>query len=393
MSRRVTLLGATGSVGTSAVDVISAAPDRFEVHAVTANSNGAKLADTARRLGARRAVVADEEGLPGLRDDLFGSGIRATAGAEAMEEAAAEPVDIVLSAIVGAAGLRATAAAVRAGSDIALANKECLICAGAAFMALAREHKVRVLPVDSEHNALFQLIEGRDRAALKTYTLTASGGPFRTWPAESLESVTPRQALAHPTWSMGAKISIDSATLMNKGLELIEAHHLFGIAPDQLDVLVHPQSVVHALITFEDGSIHAELGPADMRRPIGYCLHWPERRYAPVKHLDLAETGQLTFERPDMRRFPALGLAVEALRQGRGAATMLNAANEVAVHAFLDNRIAFTAIPQIVEITLTAADSEGLLREPSSIDEALALDLAGRRIANADLKRRGAAVT
>ncbi|MBA3516770.1 MAG: 1-deoxy-D-xylulose-5-phosphate reductoisomerase, partial [Rhizobiales bacterium] len=296
-------------------------------------------------------------------------------------------------AIVGAAGLRATAAAVRAGSDIALANKECLICAGAAFMALAREHKVRVLPVDSEHNALFQLIEGRDRAALKTYTLTASGGPFRTWPAESLESVTPQQALAHPTWSMGAKISIDSATLMNKGLELIEAHHLFGIAPDQLDVLVHPQSVVHALITFEDGSIHAELGPADMRRPIGYCLHWPERRYAPVKHLDLAETGQLTFERPDMRRFPALGLAVEALRQGRGAATMLNAANEVAVHAFLDNRIAFTAIPQIVEITLTAADSEGLLREPSSIDEALALDLAGRRIANADLKRRGAAVT
>lgn len=389
MSRRVTLLGATGSVGTSAVDVISAAPKRFEVHAVTANSNGAKLADTARRLGARRAVVADEEGLAALRDDLFGSGIQATAGAEAMEEAAAEPVDIVLSAIVGAAGLRATAAAVRSGSDIALANKECLICAGAAFMALAREHNVRVLPVDSEHNALFQLIEGRDRAALKTYTLTASGGPFRTWPAENLESVTPRQALAHPTWSMGAKISIDSATLMNKGLELIEAHHLFAIAPDQLDVLVHPQSVVHALITFEDGSIHAELGPADMRRPIGYCLHWPDRLYEPVKHLDLAETGQLTFERPDTQRFPALGLAIEALRQGSGAATVLNAANEVAVHAFLDNRIGFTAIARIVEIALTAADSEGLLREPASIDEALALDAAGRRIAHADLKRRG----
>jgi 1-deoxy-D-xylulose-5-phosphate reductoisomerase len=391
VTRRITLLGATGSVGTSAVDVIKTAGDRFEVHAVTAHSNVAKLAETARKLGARRAVVANEASLKSLRDDLFGSGIAAAAGAAAVEEAAAEPVDIVLSAIVGAAGLRPTSAAIRAGSDIALANKECLICAGSAFMALAREHKVRVLPVDSEHNALYQLIDGRSAADIRTYTLTASGGPFRAWPAERLAEATPQQAVAHPTWSMGAKISVDSATLMNKGLELIEAHHLFGLAPETLDVLVHPQSVVHALVTFRDGSIHAELGAADMRRPIGYCLHWPERVREPVATLDLAAVAQLTFERADTTRFPALRLAMEALKRGGGAATVLNAANEVAVEAFLGGRIAFTEIPKVVEIALTVAESEGLLAEPSSIEEALTLDGLGRRIARADLKRRSAA--
>jgi 1-deoxy-D-xylulose-5-phosphate reductoisomerase len=389
--RRVTLLGATGSVGTSAADVIAQAPGRVEVHAVTARTNGAKLADTARKLGARRAVVADETGLKTLRDDLFGSGIAAAAGSDAMEEAAAEPVDIVLSAIVGAAGLRATAAAIRSGSDIALANKECLICAGSAFMALARHHNVRVLPVDSEHNAVYQLIDGRNAGDIQTYTLTASGGPFRTWSADRIREATPQQAVNHPTWSMGAKISVDSATLMNKGLELIEAHHLFNLKPDSLDVLVHPQSVVHALVTFRDGSVHAELGAADMRRPIGYCLHWPERAQKPAATLDLAAVGQLTFERADFRRFPALGLAREALKQGGGAATVLNAANEVAVEAFLGKRIGFTEIPQIVEIALTAAESEGLLVEPASIEEALALDSAARTIARADLKRRSAA--
>jgi 1-deoxy-D-xylulose-5-phosphate reductoisomerase len=391
VSRRVTLLGATGSIGVSAADVIGKARDRFEVHAVTARTNSAKLADTARKLGARRAVVVDEAGLKTLRDDLFGSGIAAAAGIEAMEDAAADPVDIVLSAIVGAAGLRATAAAIRAGSDIALANKECLICAGSAFMALAREYNVRILPVDSEHNALYQLIDKREAVDIRTYTLTASGGPFRTWSAERIRDATPQQAVAHPTWSMGAKISVDSATLMNKGLELIEAHHLFNLAPETLDVLVHPQSVVHALITFRDGSVHAELGAADMRRPIGYCLHWPERAHEPPATLDLAAVGQLTFEKADIQRFPALGLAMEALKQGGGAANVLNAANEVAVEAFLANRIGFTAIPQIVEITLTAAESEGLLARPTSIDEALALDSAARRIARADLKRRSVA--
>jgi 1-deoxy-D-xylulose-5-phosphate reductoisomerase len=391
VSRRVTLLGATGSIGTSAADVITTAKDRFEVQAVTARSNAAKLADTARKLRARRAVIVDDAGLRPLRDALFGSGIAASAGVEAMEEAAAEPVDIVLSAIVGAAGLKATSAAIRSGSNIALANKECLICAGSAFMALAREHKVRILPVDSEHNALYQLIDGREPSDIRTYTLTASGGPFRTWPAERLRDATPQQAVAHPTWSMGAKISVDSATLMNKGLELIEAHHLFGLSPEALDVIVHPQSVVHALITFRDGSIHAELGAADMRRPIGYCLHWPERVREPVATLDLASVGQLTFEKADLHRFPALGLAMQTLKQGGGAANVLNAANEVAVEAFLGNRIPFTAIAEIVEITLTAAESEGLLALPKTIDEAIALDSAARRLARADLKRRSVA--
>ncbi len=390
MSRRITLLGATGSIGASATDVIAKAPGSFEVHAVTAGSNSGKLAQTARMLRARRAVVADEASLPDLRDDLFGSGIDAAAGPEEVEAAAAEPVDMVVSAIVGAAGLRATAAAIQSGSDIALANKECLICAGSAFMALARKHGVRVLPVDSEHNALYQLLDRREAADIRTYTLTASGGPFRTWPAEKIAQATPKQAVAHPTWSMGAKISVDSATLMNKGLELIEAHHLFGIDPADLDVVVHPQSVVHALITFRDGSIHAELGPADMRRPIGYCLHWPDRVGEPVSTLDLAAVGQLTFEAPDLARFPALALAMGALKQGGGAPTVLNAANEIAVEAFLAGRVAFTAIPQIVEITLTAADSEGLLAVPSTIDEALELDTVARRLARADLKRRSA---
>ncbi len=391
MTRRLTLLGATGSIGTSATDVITSTPDLFAVHAVTANSNGAKLAATARRLRARRAVVADESSFATLRDDLFGSGISAGAGVAAMEDAAAEPVDMVLSAIVGAAGLRATAAAVRAGSAIALANKECLICAGSAFMALARRHNVRVLPVDSEHNALYQLIDGRNPADIRAYTLTASGGPFRTWPAASIAAATPEQAVAHPTWAMGAKISVDSATLMNKGLELIEAHHLFALSPEKLDVLVHPQSVVHALITFRDGSVHAEMGPADMRRPIGYCLNWPERAREPVSTLDLAAIGKLDFERADAARFPALALAMGALKRGAGAPTVLNAANEVAVEAFLARKIPFNAIPQIVEITLTAAESEGLLMEPGTIDEALTLDALARRIARADLKRRFAA--
>jgi 1-deoxy-D-xylulose-5-phosphate reductoisomerase len=391
VTRRVTVLGATGSVGSSAVAVIAADPDHFDVYAVTAHSNGAKLAETARRLRARRAIVADEASLPALRDGLAGTGIAAEAGADAMEGAAGERVDVVLSAIVGAAGLRATAAAIEAGSNIALANKECLVCAGRAFMALARARAVRILPVDSEHNALFQLLDGRDPATIRTYTITASGGPFRTWPAERLRRVTPEQALAHPTWSMGAKISVDSATLMNKGLELIEAHHLFGIPPEGLDVLVHPQSIVHALIAFRDGSVHAELGVADMRRPIGYCLYWPDRAGAAVAPLDLAAIGSLTFERPEPARFPALRLAMEALARGAGAPTVLNAANEVAVQAFLAGRAPFTAIARIVEETLTAAAAEGLLAEPASVEEALALDAEARHIARADLAKRFAA--
>jgi 1-deoxy-D-xylulose-5-phosphate reductoisomerase len=385
VTRRITLLGATGSVGTSAADVIAADSERFEVYAVTANSNVGKLAEVAPRLRARRAVIGDPNLYSVLRDRLAGTGIAVEAGPQALEEAAAEQVDVVLSAMVGAAGLKPTAAAVEAGNTIALANKECLVCAGSAFTALAREHGVTILPVDSEHNALFQLLEGRDRAAVRTYTITASGGPFRTWPAEHIAKATPEQALAHPTWSMGAKITIDSATLINKGLELIEAHHLFGIAPEQMDVLVHPQSVVHAMITFRDGSVHAELGAADMRRPIGYCLNWPQRVKRAAKSLDLSSVGTLTFEKPDLGRFPALAIAIGALKHGKGAPTVLNAANEVAVEAFLARRVAFTAIPRIVEKTLTAAGSHGLLQEPSTIREALALDMAARHLAQANL--------
>jgi 1-deoxy-D-xylulose-5-phosphate reductoisomerase len=387
----VTLLGATGSVARSAADVIASDPGRFEVHAVAARSQAAKLAETARRLRARRAVLADPAGLGALKDALAGSGIAAAAGPEALEDAASAPVDVVLSAIVGAAGLMPTAAAIRAGSRIALANKECLICAGAAFMALARRHDARILPADSEHNALFQLIEGRDPALIQSYTITASGGPFRSWPAERLVHATPAQAVAHPIWAMGAKISVDSATLMNKGLELIEAHHLFDIAPERLNVLVHPQSAVHGLVTFQDGSVHAEIGTADMRRPIGYCLYWPDRAPRPPSEIDLTQAGALTFEPPDTQRFPALRLAIGALARGNGAPTVLNAANEVAVRAFLEGRIGFTTIPAIVEKALTAADSEGLLREPSSVDEALALDAGARRIAEAELVGRHAA--
>lgn len=391
MTRTVTILGATGSVGRNAADVMLADPGRFEVNAVTANGNAAALADVAVRLRARCAIIADPAGFQSLREHLSGTGIAPGAGPAALEGAAAEPVDIVLSAIVGAAGLPPTAAAIRAGNDIALANKECLVCAGAPFMALARKHGVRILPVDSEHNALHQLIEGRDRASIRTYTLTASGGPFRTWPAERIAAATPVQALKHPVWSMGAKITVDSASLMNKGLELIEAHHLFDIHPDDLDVIVHPQSTIHALVTFSDGSIHAELGAADMRRPIGYCLYWPERAASPPACLDLAAVGALSFERPDLARFPALGLAMQALRDGGGAATVLNAANEVAVAGFLGGRIDFGAISEIVEKALTWAASEGLLARPSTIDDALALDAQARRFAGADLTERFAA--
>ena len=389
MSRRsVTLLGATGSIGSSAADILAADPERFSVYAVVAQSNGRKLADVARRLNAKRAIVAERRSLGDLTAGLSGSGILSEAGPEAVLDAAAAEVDITLSAISGAAGLTATVTAIKAGNDIALANKECLISAGAPFMALARRHGVRILPVDSEHNALFQLLEGRNPASVATYTITASGGPFRTWASDRLARATPDQALAHPTWSMGAKVTIDSATLMNKGLELIEAHYFFGIEPDRMRVLVHPQSVVHGMLTFSDGSIHAEIGAADMRRPIGFCLYWPDRMGTTFSQIDLASFADLSFEDPDLDRFPALGLAMSALRRGDGAPTILNAADEIGVEAFLSRRIAFTAIPEIVEYALTEADSRGLLAAPGSIEEALALDGAGRQIARAYLHAR-----
>jgi len=381
MVRRITILGATGSIGQSAACVIEADPERFAVHAVTAGSNAERLAEIALRLNARKAVIRDPSALPRLKEALAGTSVDCSGGDDALEEAAGEPVDMTLSAIVGAAGVRPTAAAVRAGNTIALANKECLTCAGSAFMALAAEHDVRLLPVDSEHNAVFQLLQGKTMSSVGKITLTASGGPFRGWSKARLAGVTPEQAVAHPIWSMGAKISVDSATLMNKGLELIEARHLFDLAPESLDVVIHPQSVIHAFVTLQDGSVHAEMGAADMRRPIAHCLYWPKRRGKPFVGLDLAKLSDLTFEEPDVDLFPALRLAREAMARGCGAETVLNAANELAVASFLENRIAFTKIPDIVDMTLEESDRNGLLNEPGSVDTALELDKQAREIA------------
>jgi len=385
MVRTVSILGATGSVGQSAAQVIERDPERFRVHAVTAGSNAQLLAETAIRLNASRAIVRDVSALAKLEAALAGTSLDCDAGDDALEAAAGEKVDVTLSAIVGAAGVRPTAAAVRSGNTIALANKECLTCAGAAFMALAARHGASLLPVDSEHNAVFQLLQGKDMATVSRITLTASGGPFRDWPKSRLATVTPRQAVAHPVWPMGAKISVDSATLMNKGLELIEARHLFGLSPESLDVVIHPQSIVHALVTLQDGSVHAELGAADMRRPIAHCLYWPERVGKPFVEFDLVAMSNLTFEEPDLDRFPALGLARDAMEADRGAETVLNAANEVAVAAFLENRIAFTEIPDIVYKTVSESDRRGLLTKPETVDAALELDVRARKIAEEDL--------
>ena len=379
--RRITILGVTGSIGASTLAVIRARPGAFVVEAVTANANAAKLAEIARAVGARLAVIADPEAHAELKVALAGSGIATAAGAEAIAEAAARPVDLVVAAIVGAAGLAPTLAAVRSGSRIALANKECLVCAGELFMAEARRCGVAILPVDSEHNAIFQILDGRPVEAVERIVLTASGGPFRSWSLDEMAGATPAEALRHPNWSMGPKISIDSATLMNKGLELIEAHHLFGVVASRLDLLIHPQSVVHGLVGFADGSMLACMSPPDMRTPIAHCLSWPERSAVAVKQLQLDAIGTLSFEAADYARFPALRLARAALDSAGGAANILNAANEIAVAAFLAGRIGFLEIARIVEETLDRASA--LTRHaPVTIDEATALDAEGRRIAS-----------
>ncbi|MFN3371885.1 MAG: 1-deoxy-D-xylulose-5-phosphate reductoisomerase [Sphingomonadaceae bacterium] len=373
--RRITLLGATGSVGASTLDLVARAPDRFEVEAVAAGRDWARLAEVARSCGAKLAVVADDAALAPLREALAGSGIEAAAGAAALVEAAHRPADLVVAAIVGAAGLPPTLAALEAGTPVALANKEALVCAGPLMTAAAARTGARLLPVDSEHNAIFQVLEARDR--VRKITLTASGGPFRTWTLEAMAAVTPAEAVKHPTWSMGAKISVDSATLMNKGLELIEAFHLFAVRPDQLDVLVHPQSLVHGLVEYVDGSVLAQLGPADMRVPIAHALAWPERMATPVQRLDLAAIGRLDFEAPDRVRFPALALAEAALAAGGCRPCILNAANEVAVAAFLEGRIGFLDIASVVESTLAAIDPVC----PDSLEQVFELDRAARTLA------------
>ena len=350
--KRLTILGATGSIGASTLDLVARNPERFEIVALTAGRDWQKLAELARKHRARAAVIADETALQSLFDALAGSGIAVAAGAAAVEDAARMEADLVVAAIVGAAGLPPTLAALEEGTSVALANKEALVCAGSLMTGVAQRTGASLLPVDSEHNAVFQVLESRERVS--RVVLTASGGPFRTWTKAEMEAVTPAQAVRHPTWSMGAKISVDSATLMNKGLELIEALHLFGLKPGQLGVLVHPQSLVHGLVEYVDGSVLAQLGPADMRVPIAHALAWPERIATPAQKLNLAAVGRREFEEPDRDRFPALALAEQALAQGRCRPCVLNAANEVAVAAFLGERLPFLAITDIVAETLAA---------------------------------------
>jgi 1-deoxy-D-xylulose-5-phosphate reductoisomerase len=375
--RRVTILGSTGSVGRSTVDLLSREPERFPVEALTAQSNVALLAEQAQMLKARLAVIGDEALLPELRQRLAGSGIEAAAGSRAIVEAAARPADWVMAAIVGAAGLEPTLAAVRRGAIIALANKESLVCAGALVMHEAAMHGATILPVDSEHNAIFQVFDFDAPESVDRVILTASGGPFRTLSLGEMREVTPAQAIAHPVWSMGAKISVDSATLMNKGLELIEASFLFPVPEPRIEVLIHPQSVVHSLVSYVDGSVLAQLGTPDMRTPIAVALAWPARMATPAGRLDLAAIAKLTFEVPDSARFPALNLARQALQTGGAAPTILNAANEVAVNAFLNGRIGFLDITRIVEQSLARLPGGAL----GDLDAVRQADQAARQYA------------
>ena len=372
--RSITILGATGSIGASTLDLVRRNRREWRVAALTARSQAAELARLAREFGAELAVVSDESCLPELREALAGSGIAAAGGAAGLVEAAARGADLTLAAIVGCAGLAPTMAAIEQGGIVALANKEALVSAGEVMTAAVARHGATLLPVDSEHNAIFQCLAGNDPADVRRITLTASGGPLRCWSHEQLRSATPAQAVAHPNWSMGAKISVDSATMMNKGLEFIEAHHLFQVPLESLRILIHPQSVVHSMVEYRDGSTLAQLGPSDMRVPIASALAWPRRMDTPCAPLDLAAIGELTFLTPDEERFPATRLARDAAAAGGAAPAVLNAANEVAVAAFLAGQIAFTDISLLVAQTL----DRDLPPAPQGLDDVLAVDAEAR---------------
>ena len=353
--RGVTILGSTGSVGCNTVELIEKNLEHFTVEALTANRNVERLADQARRLKPKTVVLADPKGYQDLKRALAGSGIHVAAGADAVVEAADQPADWVMASIVGAAGLKPTLTAVRRGATIGLANKECLVSAGDVFVREVTDNDAILLPVDSEHSAIFQVFDFDNAEQVRRVILTASGGPFRQSTLEQMKTVTPEQAVAHPNWDMGAKISVDSATMMNKGLELIEAFHLFPVSINQIEILVHPQSVIHSMVDYVDGSVLAQLGTPDMRTPIAYALAWPKRMNAPASQLELNDIATLTFEAPDPERFPALSLARQALETGGTSPTVLNAANEVAVSHFLNKRIGFLDIARIVGETLNAA--------------------------------------
>ncbi|MEG3154824.1 1-deoxy-D-xylulose-5-phosphate reductoisomerase [Sphingomonas sp. RB1R13] len=373
MSRTLAILGATGSIGTSTLDLVERHPERFEVVALTAATRVAELADAARRTRARLAVIDDAALLPELEQRLAGTDCRAATGRDALIEAAVS-AEVVMAAIVGCAGLEPVMAAIAAGRTILLANKEALVSAGALMMGAAKQHGATILPVDSEHNAIFQCLAGSRSQDVSRIILTASGGPFRTCSLAQMRDMSPEQAVAHPNWTMGAKISVDSATMMNKGLELIEAHHLFGLPPGRIDILVHPESVIHSMVEYVDGSVLAQMGSPDMRIPIAHALAWPERIATPAARLDLAKLASLHFEVPDENRFPALRLAREALDSGAVAPIVLNAGNEEAVAAFLDQRIGFGDIADLVEDLLVRVDAPA----PRSIAEVVDIDRMAR---------------
>ncbi len=373
-SRSITVLGATGSIGASTLDLIRRHRDEWRVVALTAHSSAVELAALAREFQAEIAVVSDEAALPALREALAGTTIEAAAGAPAQIEAAARGADVTVAAIVGCAGLAPTMAAIEQGGVIALANKEALVSAGDVMTAAVARHGATLLPVDSEHNAIFQCLQGNDIAHVHAITLTASGGPFRDWSLEQLEKATPAEAVKHPNWSMGAKISVDSATMMNKGLEFIEAYHLFPVGVERLRIIVHPQSIVHSMVEYRDGSTLAQLGPSDMRVPIASALAWPARMDTPCAPLDLAAIGQLTFRAPDETRFPATRLARAAVIEGGAAPAVMNAANEIAVAAFLDSQIGFTRIVQSVENVLSLK----LAPAPTCLEDVIAIDAEAR---------------
>lgn len=389
MVRRVSILGATGSVGQNTIDLIARAPGEYEVVALTGASNIAQLAQDARRLNAQVAVTADAARLEDLRAALAGSGVQAAAGQAALEEAASRPADWVMSAIVGAAGLKPGLCALEQGAVLALANKESLVCAGALILSTARRHDTHLLPVDSEHSAVFQGLVGEDMATVERIIITASGGAFRDWPLEALEHATLAEASSHPNWDMGQRITIDSASMFNKALELIETKEYFGVRPDQIETVIHPESLIHAIVGFVDGGLMAHVGPPDMRHAIGYALHYPERRDLPVARLDLPQIAQLTFREPDLRRYPALRLARAVMERGGLSGAVFNAAKERALDAFIAGHIGFLEMAEIVEEVLTRFDAEtGRIDAEMTLDNVMQTDHLARERADQVMAER-----
>ena len=376
-AQSVTILGSTGSVGCNTIDLIQRHPGRYVVEALTAHRNVEALAEQSRKLRPRMAVIADESRYADLKEALGGTGVEVGAGRKALVEAASVPAEWVMAAIVGAAGLEPTLTAVRRGATVALANKECLVCAGELMMAEVAKNGATLLPVDSEHSAIFQVFDFANGDAVERIILTASGGPFLNRDRADLENVSPEEAVNHPNWDMGAKISVDSATMMNKGLELIEAFHLFPVSEQRIDILIHPQSIIHSMVAYKDGSVLAQMGMPDMRTPIAYALAWPKRIAAPAERLDLARIGTLTFEEPDLDQFPTLLLARRALQNGGGAPAVLSAANEIAVEAFLAGRIGFLDIARVVEKTLESMPDTAV----ETLDDVYGIDAEARRAA------------